>query len=378
MYSQRSILELVESIYGAIEDRRRWPVFLELLAGSLDCAATNFFVQDLRHPGGDAFATFGTDPLFVRSYAEHYGRTNIFLINGKNKLRTGHVCFSNELCNDREALRSEFLNDWVLPQGHEHGLLGTIFKGDFIVGNIGAIRARGATPFAREEKRILQSLMPHLQRAVTLIRRIAELEALQRTTTDALDRWTTAVFLVDVGARVVAANRSATELLQQHDGLSIERGTLTTTTANESTLLHRLIREGTTTEASNGISRGTMLLERPSGKRPLCVFVTPCARQGTFFGTAGHALIFVTDPENNQPHAEVLQSLYGLTRAETNVAALLSAGQSVKEIAEGTEVQENTIRMHLKRIFDKTGTKRQSELLKAILSSPATLHLRPH
>ena len=233
------------------------------------------------------------------------------------------------------------------------------------------------SPFSADDKRLLQALMPHLQRAVKLRRRIAEIEALQTNTAEALDHWATAVFLVDREAHVIAANEAAGELLRLQDGLATERGALTAIAPHESAALRRLIRERTDIVAANG-THGTMLLERPSGKRSLCVFVTPCARQDIFFDTAGHALIFVTDPENNQPHAEVLQSLYGLTRAETNVAALLSAGRSVKEIAEETEVQENTIRIHLKRIFDKTGTKRQSELLKAILSGPAILHFGPH
>jgi DNA-binding CsgD family transcriptional regulator len=43
----------------------------------------------------------------------------------------------------------------------------------------------------------------------------------------------------------------------------------------------------------------------------------------------------------------------------------------VKEIAGATSVRENTIRMHLKKIFDKTGTTRQAELVKFVLSGVA-------
>jgi DNA-binding CsgD family transcriptional regulator len=46
----------------------------------------------------------------------------------------------------------------------------------------------------------------------------------------------------------------------------------------------------------------------------------------------------------------------------------------VKEIADRTTVRENTVRMHLKKVFDKTGTKRQAELVKIVLSGPAVLH----
>ena len=126
MRSDCTLLDLVDHIYGAVEDQALWPSFLEDLAGTLRALATNFFVQDLRQARGNAFATFRTDPSFSRSYAEYYGKINVFLIKGKSLLQSGKVSFSSELCPDSEARRSEFFNDWVLPQGQGHGLLGTI------------------------------------------------------------------------------------------------------------------------------------------------------------------------------------------------------------------------------------------------------------
>jgi DNA-binding CsgD family transcriptional regulator len=83
--------------------------------------------------------------------------------------------------------------------------------------------------------------------------------------------------------------------------------------------------------------------------------------------------VFVSDPETQITQAEVLRTLYGLTPAEAAVASLLAEGKSVKEIADHTTVRENTVRMHLKKVFDKTGTKRQAELVKIVLSGPAVL-----
>jgi hypothetical protein len=89
MRSERTTLDLVGNIYDAVNDERLWPIFLERLARSLRSAATQFFIQDLRHPGGAASATFGTDPTFNRSYADHYGKINIFLIRGRPLPKTG-------------------------------------------------------------------------------------------------------------------------------------------------------------------------------------------------------------------------------------------------------------------------------------------------
>ena len=85
-------------------------------------------------------------------------------------------------------------------------------------------------------------------------------------------------------------------------------------------------------------------------------------------------MIFITDPEaQSEAPAEVLQSLYGLTPAEAKLAALLAQGKSLTEAATELHVTQNTARTHLKHIFQKTGVNRQSELVKLILNSPASL-----
>jgi DNA-binding CsgD family transcriptional regulator len=373
VHSEHTTLDLVGSIYDAVNDGTLWPIFLQRLSGTLRSAATNLFIQDLRHPGGAASATFGTDPTFNRSYAEHYGKINVFLIRGRPLLKTGSVCFSDELCPDEEAVRSEFFNDWVLPQGKGHGLLGTVFNDDALAGNIGAMRARGERPFGVADKRILQSLMPHLQRAVALKRRIAHLEALQRDRSNALDLWSTAVLSVDREGRVLFANGTAAALLRRRDGLSTNRNILQAATSRDSASLHRAIRS-TIEVPFRATPVGVHLIERPSGRTPLQILISPSLREDLLFSAPGTALVFVHDPEAaERAQTDVLRRLYGLTPAEAGVAALVATGKSAKEIADELAVRENTIRVHLKKIFDKTGARRQAELVKLVLSGPAAL-----
>jgi DNA-binding CsgD family transcriptional regulator len=92
-------------------------------------------------------------------------------------------------------------------------------------------------------------------------------------------------------------------------------------------------------------------------------------------GTA--AIVFVGDPEvREETDADLLSLYYDLSRAEARVASLLVQGKSVREVAEGLRVSLNTARTHLKRIFEKTGTRRQAELMQLILQSPVSLHLK--
>jgi DNA-binding CsgD family transcriptional regulator len=377
VYSQRTIFDLVDHIYGAVENEALWPTFLDRFAHVLQAQIGTLYIHDVRTQKGSAELVTGMDPAFNKDYRAYYAPRNVYMTQGKALLVAGNVMTSEELCPDEKVLPSEFYNEWIRPQGLRRGLNGVLFNEGSLAGSIGAIRPRAGRPFSVDDKRFLRALMPHLQRAVRLRRRITDLEVLEARTADALDHWTTAVFLVGPDARIILANRTAVDLLGQRDGLLVERGMLKTARSKDTVMLHRLILEAVaTTIDRNDHASGVMLIQRISGKFPLQILVTPSVREDIFFGTRGSALVFVSDPETQRTQADVLRTLYGLTPAEAAVASLLAEGKSVKEIADHTAVRENTVRMHLKKIFDKTGTKRQAELVKIVLSGPAALRNR--
>lgn len=63
------------------------------------------------------------------------------------------------------------------------------------------------------------------------------------------------------------------------------------------------------------------------------------------------------------------QQLFGLTPQEARIAHHLSSGRCVEEIALNLNVQTNTVRMHLKRIYEKTNTNSQSQLVRRLVSN---------
>ncbi|MGB3627607.1 MAG: helix-turn-helix transcriptional regulator [Henriciella sp.] len=59
-------------------------------------------------------------------------------------------------------------------------------------------------------------------------------------------------------------------------------------------------------------------------------------------------------------------AVFGLTRAEADIASELMAGQSLADIATARGIAISTARTHLARLFSKTGTTRQPELVLAL------------
>jgi DNA-binding CsgD family transcriptional regulator len=57
---------------------------------------------------------------------------------------------------------------------------------------------------------------------------------------------------------------------------------------------------------------------------------------------------------------------FGLTPAEARLLAVLFEGCSVPQAAERLGVARTTARTHLQRVFDKTGARRQGDLMRLV------------
>ena len=72
------------------------------------------------------------------------------------------------------------------------------------------------------------------------------------------------------------------------------------------------------------------------------------------------------DSEATQFASEACARAYSLTPAETQLCAMLHAGTSLQEAGRRARVTTHTIRDRLKRVFQKTDTHRQAELVTAL------------
>ena len=114
---------------------------------------------------------------------------------------------------------------------------------------------------------------------------------------------------------------------------------------------------------------GHVAVSRPSGKRAYAVMVTPLIAAPLGSVRDAVVAIFVADPTGQMIGGpEVLEDLYQLTHSEAELVRLLAAGLSLDEAAEGRGVSLNTARSHLKHVFAKTGTSRQGELVRLVIS----------
>jgi DNA-binding CsgD family transcriptional regulator len=72
-----------------------------------------------------------------------------------------------------------------------------------------------------------------------------------------------------------------------------------------------------------------------------------------------------------------LAEQYGLTPAEQRVLAVLMEFGGVTDVANTLGLSPATVRTHLRHIFEKTGVRRQADLVKLMTSHPASILVRP-
>jgi DNA-binding CsgD family transcriptional regulator len=86
------------------------------------------------------------------------------------------------------------------------------------------------------------------------------------------------------------------------------------------------------------------------------------------------ALILTPVTLPQAPPVELVQSLFGLTPAEARVARSLAGGETIEAIASARGVSQNTIRMQVRGVLEKTGCNRQVDIVALLTAiSPARL-----
>ncbi len=162
------------------------------------------------------------------------------------------------------------------------------------------------------------------------------------------------VIIADGAARPIRLNRRAGSIVARGDGLYATPFGITTAIPEETGRLRQAI-----AAAATGGTR--LRLTRPSGAPPLLVTVIPV-------GGGPLVALFVMDPDiAGTPSPALLQELFGLTAAEAVFAAEISRGDGLQAVAERLSIAQTTARTHLTRIFEKTGTRRQAELVRLLM-----------
>jgi DNA-binding CsgD family transcriptional regulator len=218
--------------------------------------------------------------------------------------------------------------------------------------------------FDTHEQSDLVRLAPHLNQAALLARSLAYANATGMM--DAYESVGCACFLLDHFGRVIRYNAQAQSILG--DGLDLSQRTIRCASPVDSLALANLIagiRQNTARNTTNPLP--FVLAHRPP-KRPLIIQAICLSGLTAAIFSPAKSILLVSDPEKRPAPAppDLLRKLFNLTLTEVVLLSHLDQEVTLPAAAEIMGISFETARSHLKHIFSKTGTNRQTDLLMLI------------
>jgi DNA-binding CsgD family transcriptional regulator/PAS domain-containing protein len=354
---------LICAIDKAAADGSLWPTALRLIGEACD-ASRIVLTRQGKSPG----ESYSIAPSWERAHAESYHQY-YHLINPlwqrSISAPAGTVQTDEMIISKDEFVQTEFYIDLLEPHG-----LGSVLRTVAFVehGRQTVITAHRQRAFEAKDIQLFERLTPHLQRAVGINVKFANLQMNNGTCAEALNLLEQGVLFVDKDGGLVFANREAEHFLAA-GVLQIVDGRLRTYSAAETKRLHALIAEC----AQQGIEADeTHMLSLASERldTPLYLQIIPL-RSGIdpiFLNAHPVAIIFASDPDRKiKQLISQITKKFQLTAAEAAVAREVLAGDGSQAVADRLKVTLATVRTHLAHIFAKTGTKRQAELVHLLL-----------
>ena len=371
--TQSDVLTILEGLYQSPFEND-WSSFLEGIRSTLDLVFPTMLEveKDTNHITlrGAGFPQEG-----LEIYEEYYGHMDP-LVPFAEGIPTGTV-FTTEGNAGIPWRGTEYYEDFLTPCDVAHATSVVIVDDDKRLFGLTLNRSFNRDDgINRVEKELLSILIPHLRCAHKLGEIVAKVESQRQATLEALDRFDFGVVAIGRSGEVLMVNRVARQIAAECDGLEIAKRGLIAARASDTQALHKSVHEAISTTLGHSASSGDVQrLGRPSGKSPYELLVTPVAVERLAVGSDPVcAIVFFTDPERTPRTVDRhLKTLHGLTQAEARVASRLVAGATAREIADEKEISVHTVRDQIKSLLSKTDTRRQSELVRLLVGSVASL-----
>jgi DNA-binding CsgD family transcriptional regulator len=285
-------------------------------------------------------------------------------------LNVGEVRSGSQLISREQLHATRFYKEWLSRTGYGDNTIAVVEKSSTVVTCL--ITAHAQRVWGDPEpRRRMALLVPHVRRAVAVGEVVHRHRIEAETLADAVDSLSAGVFLMGDGGCVMRANAAARAMLAAGDMLYLHNGALAVRGARAGQ--HPLA------EAVAGAMRDDPIVGPHGVAIPLAAGnddryvahilpLTSGTRRAAGRASLAGAAVFVhkADLEGLLP-LEAIARQFGLSAAELRVlAVVIEVGGSVTEIAEVLGVSEPTVKTHLRRLFDKTGARRQPDLIRLV------------
>ena len=247
-----------------------------------------------------------------------------------------------------------------------------------VVGSLNAYlfvaRSKDQQRFCEQDVALIERLLPDLGRALHVSSHIRRLKAERQIYEEAVEAMGVGTILLGPSGQVIYIDLLARSLLADQSTITLRDSRLSCARPAQRQQLQDLIHSALN-DPSGTFSRALPLA---SADDELLLLLRAVAYPLSVLNELGPRVAIFVSNRAKRPTLprEVITQLFGLSPAEADLAIKLAEGASLAEAATLLEISEHTARTYSKRIYSKTGTSRQAELVQVILASVARVGSR--
>jgi len=341
----------------AVLDPGAWPRLMDRICEAAGATGAALLQTDIRTP--DIPRTASVDECFRHYFATGWQTRDTRAERSVPLLMRGQtVVTDQDIVTPEEMRRLDFYNECALPFGLPW-FAGIGLRAGPAVWAMVIQRTARQGSFSPAEARQLATLSDRLTEVATLSTAVGRVAI--SSATQALDRVGQPAVAVERAGLVIEANGSSEHIFD--DDLNVDRGgRLCVRDARANASLQRLFDQLRVVSDIEPLPAAPIIVRR-EGRAPVVIRALPVPGSARVpFGGARALLTFSPIEPRRGPDPQFVSDVFGLTRAEAEVAVRVAEGKSLVAIADERGIARVTVRNQLKAIFLKTGTHRQSEL----------------
>lgn len=371
---------VIDAIYETSLAPETWQAALGRIAGIFNAGFADIFARsdDRSRYHGLAYGLDRAD--YEDEFLGVWFKRNVWGLSRPTQV-AGEIVSTREMISLKELRASEIFIHYLDRRGLHEGLRLSIWSGRGWIQDMSVLRPFSQGAYQPHEIAAANRLLPHLQRAAAVTRRLGEAEAMLQSGLLAIDMLDKAAFLLDSNGFVLRHNHHAEIMLMRGDALFLRGGAMFAATDRASMQLGVALAHATGRVAGGRMAQ-SVWLPRSLGGGDLQLTAVPLAlRHDWAMLHPPAALVFVGEasasmqPGSTQPRlptVDHLVRLFDLTLTEAELGRDLTAGRSLAEIATSRGRSINTLRTHLRNLMGKTEVNRQADLVRLLMSAAAS------
>ncbi|WP_208354267.1 helix-turn-helix transcriptional regulator [Pseudaestuariivita rosea] len=348
-----------------------WLSVLQELSEIAGGARTFLFSQDLFDNRALRQHWVGCSDDFVQSWKDYYSGINPWA-NGAKDVTVGTVLRESQYYPEDQLLKTEFYNDWIKPQENiKHGSAVVAYNNGRVMWLIGGlIRARDTDRYHEPFHRLLTLLAPQIQHVITTNETLNAISFERDVFSKKNIKANSAIFVINEKRKIVYANAAAETLLKSSDAIvADEKGRLHlldfSAMRNFETAMQQ-IKEQNIYSFTMRKTQGT------DQKLDFTLFRSQVSGSNTgLFGWGDHfaepgILVTISEQADETVAIQNIKNQFCLTNAEASVTYSIYKGITINEYAKSHSLSIHTVRNQVKAALSKTGSRRQSDLVRLI------------